>query len=594
MEKKELKISPEKLQKFFKTFWRIVAFAVILALIGFSYQKTIIKDAAYFWQIDLEKCTHCGRCETKCVMPTSAVKCIHDVKVCGYCDLCGGYYRTNAKELNTAAENQICPTGAIQRKFVEEPYFEYSINEDLCIGCGKCAKGCNAFGNGSLYLQIKLELCKKCNECHISRVCPTGAIKRVPANLSTLSKEEMTQNRFPKPDFESGYVYPEQHFNIPYEAFWAYMDIALLILLMSFVAWAVIKKQVRWPIILTSVISVTYFGFFRHGCVCSIGAIQNVTLTLAGDAYIIPLYVLLLFLLPVLFALFFGRVFCAGVCPFGALQELVNVKNYKLSKVKSGVLSIFPWIYLSFAVLFAVTNSRFIICHFDPFVGIFRLGGEKPILIFGILLLFLSIFTGRPFCRFLCPYGAILSLFSKISFWKVKINKKGCINCKLCHNACPVDAIQPPYENKVKESRSVGVKRILKYMIFMPIMIGTGMIVLYMLSDKFSKVNKEVQLYEIVTQNEINPQAVQSIELQAFYSQEGTVKELAAKVAGIKKEFRFYSGITGAFFGLIIALTLINLSTKRTRKQYEITGANCIDCGRCFKYCPQNRKTELR
>ena len=90
------------------------------------------------------------------------------------------YYRSNVKDLNTAAENLRCPTGAIQRKFVEDPYFEYTIDEDLCNGCGKCAKGCGSFGNGSLYLQIKRDLCLDCNECKISRVCPSDAITRVP------------------------------------------------------------------------------------------------------------------------------------------------------------------------------------------------------------------------------------------------------------------------------------------------------------------------------------------------------------------------------------------------------------------------------
>jgi electron transport complex protein RnfB len=174
----QIKTPPETLKKFFIACGRIVAIVAILALVGFSFKKTKVKEAEYFWQIDPALCTHCGRCETACVLPTSAVKCVHAVKVCGYCDLCGGYYRTNAKELNTAAENLLCPTGAIQRKFVEEPYFEYSINEDLCTGCGKCAKGCNAFGNGSLYLQIKQDLCKNCNECQIAKNCPAGAIKR--------------------------------------------------------------------------------------------------------------------------------------------------------------------------------------------------------------------------------------------------------------------------------------------------------------------------------------------------------------------------------------------------------------------------------
>jgi len=172
--------NPEERRKFLKTCGRALAGGTILTLFGLSYRKATAKGADYFWQIDPQKCTFCGRCETECVLPVSAVKCVHAVKVCGYCDLCGGYYRTNAKELNTAAENLRCPTGALQRKFVEEPYFEYSVNETLCNGCGKCAKGCNSFGNGSLYLQIKQELCTNCNECHISKICPADAIKRVP------------------------------------------------------------------------------------------------------------------------------------------------------------------------------------------------------------------------------------------------------------------------------------------------------------------------------------------------------------------------------------------------------------------------------
>jgi len=180
MEKnKRSKVTPEERRKFLRTSGRILAGGTILTLFGFSYKKSMAKGAEYFWQIDPQKCTFCGRCETDCVLPTSAVKCVHAVKVCGYCDLCGGYYRANVKELNTAAENLMCPTGAIYRKFIEEPYFEYSVNEELCNACGKCAKGCNSFGNGSLYLQIKQDLCKGCNECTIAKACPSNAIKRV-------------------------------------------------------------------------------------------------------------------------------------------------------------------------------------------------------------------------------------------------------------------------------------------------------------------------------------------------------------------------------------------------------------------------------
>lgn len=133
------------------------------------------------WQIDPWKCTQCGRCATDCVLQQSAVKCVHSFDMCGYCRLCTGYFEPQPNKLDTAAENQLCPTGAIFRTFVEDPYYEYTINEPLCIGCAKCVKGCTMFGNGSLHMQIRHDICVNCNECSIARVCPADAIQRVPA-----------------------------------------------------------------------------------------------------------------------------------------------------------------------------------------------------------------------------------------------------------------------------------------------------------------------------------------------------------------------------------------------------------------------------
>jgi electron transport complex protein RnfB len=146
----------------------------------------------YVWQIDPFKCTQCGRCATECVRSESAVKCIHAYDLCGYCDLCGGYLKPGAKK-ETGAENQLCPTSAIQRRYIEEPYFEYVIDESLCIGCAKCVKGCSAFGNGSLHLQIRHDRCLNCNQCSIASACPSKAISRVPATEPYLIKGDWIQ-----------------------------------------------------------------------------------------------------------------------------------------------------------------------------------------------------------------------------------------------------------------------------------------------------------------------------------------------------------------------------------------------------------------
>ena len=168
---------------------RGAAAATVLALVGRATRRSAgAASGRQVWQIDPAKCTQCGRCATTCVLQPSAVKCVHGYALCGYCKLCFGYFEPGAAELSTAAENQLCPTGAIQRTFVEEPYFEYSIREHLCVGCGKCVKGCTTFGNGSLFLQVRHDRCVNCNECAIARACPARAYRRVPASQPYLLK----------------------------------------------------------------------------------------------------------------------------------------------------------------------------------------------------------------------------------------------------------------------------------------------------------------------------------------------------------------------------------------------------------------------
>lgn len=167
-------------RQFIRSGLQVFAGLSISGITGLLLTKT--SSSQLVWQLNPNTCIQCEGCANNCVLPQSAVKCTHSYSMCGYCDLCSGYLKPGAVARDTGAENQLCPTGAIQRKFIENPYFEYTIDEDLCIGCGKCVKGCNAFGNGSLYLQVQHHLCLNCNQCSIARQCPTQSFSRVPAD----------------------------------------------------------------------------------------------------------------------------------------------------------------------------------------------------------------------------------------------------------------------------------------------------------------------------------------------------------------------------------------------------------------------------
>ena len=140
------------------------------------------------WQIDPAKCIQCGKCAVNCVLDESAVKAVHVHALCGHCDLCTAFFEPEPISLDTGAENQLCPTGAIVRRYVEKPYFTYDIDEPLCVGCAKCVKGCEMFGNGSMFLQIRHDRCTNCNACSIADSCPSRAIRRVPATTPYLLK----------------------------------------------------------------------------------------------------------------------------------------------------------------------------------------------------------------------------------------------------------------------------------------------------------------------------------------------------------------------------------------------------------------------
>ena len=135
--------------------------------------------------------------------------------------------------------------------------------------------------------------------------------------------------RFPRPQFETDHVHPEMEMpvNRAYVTEWADAGVLLVAVLVG--AWIVFKLRSRKAMFVLMLLSLAYFGFWKKGCICSVGSLQNVVLALADSTYAIPAFVIAIFAIPLISTLFWGRIFCGGVCPLGAIQDVFVIKPIK-------------------------------------------------------------------------------------------------------------------------------------------------------------------------------------------------------------------------------------------------------------------------
>jgi len=303
----------------------------------------------------------------------------------------------------------------------------------------------------------------------------------------------------------------------------------------------------------------------------------------------VPIAVLAFFVLPLLVALFAGRSFCAGVCPHGALQDLVLLRPVKVPPWLEQSLGVLPFIYLGAGVLFAATGSAFIICQYDPFVPIFRLSGRALMVMAGVGLLLLGVFVGRPYCRFLCPYGAMLKLTATLAKWRVRVTPSYCTQCRLCEASCPFGAMrEPTIPIADPGALSADRRRLGLLLLLLPLLLAGGGWLGWRFSPAASQIHPNVALAQRLVREQVTPLRTGTLSPDdlALERARQNPAELLASAAAIQHRFAIGGTIFGVWIGLVIGVKLISLSLYRQRTDYEPDRGECFACARCFEFCP--------
>ena len=199
---------------------------------------------------------------------------------------------------------------------------------------------------------------------------------------------------------------------------------------------------------------------------CPIGGLQSV---ISDRKFSFSFYVLGFIML---FGIILGRVVCGFLCPFGFLQELIFKIPLKKVKVNRKLDRLFRYLkYIIFAVFvfglplllsdkYGASSPYFCkwICPAGTLEGGFSLLAFNESLRSAagglfvwkatalIIILLLCIFIERPFCKYLCPLGAVYGLFNRFSFFRTEIDKSKCTSCHRCERVCPmqVEVLKDP------------------------------------------------------------------------------------------------------------------------------------------------------
>jgi polyferredoxin len=212
-----------------------------------------------------------------------------------------------------------------------------------------------------------------------------------------------------------------------------------------------------------------FLPFASVHAICPFGGVENIYYHFTTGAMLPKIQESSGMLMMIVFAMtiLFGPVFCGWVCPFGSIQEWVGKIGkwifkrrynhfipYKFDKY----LRYARYLVLAWVIYMTATTATLFFANYDPYFLMFHFWtGEVAIggIVFLVVTLLASLIVERPWCKYACPYGAVLGVFNLFSIFRIKRVEATCTACKLCTRNCPMNI--PVHQLKeVRDHQCIG------------------------------------------------------------------------------------------------------------------------------------------
>lgn len=198
---------------------------------------------------------------------------------------------------------------------------------------------------------------------------------------------------------------------------------------------------------------IAWLGTPSLHAICPFGGVVSIYQFAAIGTMVRKVHEASFVLMAIVFALTiaFGPVFCGWVCPMGTVQELVarlgrrilgKRHNKLIPKQADSYLRYLRYAVLAWVIYVTTRSGQLVFADYDPYFALFNFWtGEVAVsglIILGVVLVS-ALFVERPFCKYACPYGAVLGVFNLFRIVGIKRNASSCISCGACDRACPMN-----------------------------------------------------------------------------------------------------------------------------------------------------------